>query len=165
MLGFIKNLTKKSDNSFYLELKDDQEVKPSEPKKKEPQAVVTEKASQAVVAASSVATTVAEKAPKAAVSAADAAAAALKASKKEAAEAAKSAKIEAAKSAKAQKEADAAEKAALAAKKKELPVETNFSTKYLLTQSSAERRRPGANMNGFLEMAKGLKPPARNNPK
>jgi hypothetical protein len=161
MLGFIKNLTKKSDSNFYLELKDDEEVKPSEPKKKEPEAVVTEKAVPAAVAVSNVATTVTEKATKPV----DAAAEALKASKKEAAAVAKQAKIDAAKSAKAQKEADAAEKAALAAKKKELPVVTNFSTKYLLTQSSAERRRPGANMNGFLEMAKGLKPPAKNNPK
>jgi hypothetical protein len=146
MLGFIKNLTKKADNAFYLELKDGEEIKPGEAKKKELPTVVTEATTAAI-----------EKAPNAAVATLDASAAA----KKEAAAAAKTAKIEAAKSAKAQKEADAAEKVAMAAKKKELPVEKNFSTKYLLTQSSAERRRPGANMNAFLEMAKGVKTPAQ----
>lgn len=30
MFGFIKNLAKKSDKSFYLELKDDEEAKPTE---------------------------------------------------------------------------------------------------------------------------------------
>jgi hypothetical protein len=138
MLGFIKNLTKKADNAFYLELKDGEEIKPGEAKKKELPAVVTEATTAAI-----------EKAPNAAVATLDASAAA------------KTTKIEAAKSAKAQKEADAAEKAAMTAKKKELPVEKNFSTKYLLTQSSAERRRPGANMNAFLEMAKGVKTPAQ----
>ncbi|AFZ02186.1 hypothetical protein [Calothrix sp. PCC 6303] len=142
MLGFIKNLAKKADNGFYLELKDGEEVKATEPKKTE---------SAAAPKTTELAPTVAE----------DAAKSVLNASKKEAASIAKSAKIEAAKSAKAQKEADAAEKAAIAARKKELPVEKNFATKYLLSSGNSERRRPGANMNAFLEMAKTAKTPTQ----
>ncbi|MEA5576242.1 hypothetical protein [Anabaena sp. UHCC 0451] len=37
--------------------------------------------------------------------------------------------------------------------------ETNFATKYLMTESSAGRRRPGANMNSFLDMASQVKVP------
>ncbi|KST62955.1 hypothetical protein [Mastigocoleus testarum] len=39
------------------------------------------------------------------------------------------------------------------------PVETNFSTKYLMPNSTNGRRRPGANMNSFLEMARTVKTP------
>lgn len=37
--------------------------------------------------------------------------------------------------------------------------ETNFATKYLMTPSFGPRRRPGANMNGFLDMARQVKVP------
>jgi hypothetical protein len=158
MLGFIKNLAKKADNSFYLELKDSEEVKSSESKKPELPPVVAEAV-----------TTVSEKVAQVASATVEAAtaakketeAAAAKAAKIEVAKSAKAAKTEAAKSAKAQKEADAAEKAAITAKKKELPVEKNFSTKYLGSSGSSERRRPGANMNAFLEMAKTAKTPGQ----
>ena len=39
------------------------------------------------------------------------------------------------------------------------PVETNFATKYLMPNSTNGRRRPGANMNSFLEMARTVKTP------
>jgi hypothetical protein len=39
------------------------------------------------------------------------------------------------------------------------PAETNFATKYLITPSSGVRRRPGANMNSFLDMARQVKVP------
>lgn len=39
------------------------------------------------------------------------------------------------------------------------PVETNFATKYLMPTSTNGRRRPGANMNSFLEMARTVKTP------
>ncbi|MBD2137186.1 hypothetical protein H6F32_06215 [Anabaena sp. FACHB-1237] len=41
-----------------------------------------------------------------------------------------------------------------------VPKETNFATKYLIWPSSGERRRPGANMNSFLDMAREVKLPA-----
>lgn len=37
------------------------------------------------------------------------------------------------------------------------PQETNFATKYLMPNSTKARRRPGANMNSFLEMARTVK--------
>ncbi len=47
-----------------------------------------------------------------------------------------------------------------AAKKviKEQPAETTFAPKYLLPNNSNGRRRPGANMNPFLDMARQVKP-------
>lgn len=39
------------------------------------------------------------------------------------------------------------------------PQEKNFATKYLTTTNTMSRRRPGANMNGFLEMARQAKVP------
>lgn len=43
--------------------------------------------------------------------------------------------------------------------KSDEPVETNFATKYLMPNSTNGRRRPGANMNSFLEMARTVKTP------
>lgn len=39
-----------------------------------------------------------------------------------------------------------------------VPTETNFATKYLLP-TNIPRRRPGVNMNGFLDMARQVKTP------
>ncbi|BAZ05861.1 hypothetical protein [Calothrix sp. NIES-3974] len=39
------------------------------------------------------------------------------------------------------------------------PQEKNFATKYLTTTNTMSRRRPGANMNSFLEMARQVKVP------
>jgi hypothetical protein len=46
-----------------------------------------------------------------------------------------------------------------AAAKPAAPAETNFATKYLIPTSSGGRRRPGANMNSFLDMARQVKVP------
>ena len=40
-----------------------------------------------------------------------------------------------------------------------IPTETNFATKYLIPTNSP-RRRPGVNMNVFLDMARQVKTPA-----
>ena len=40
------------------------------------------------------------------------------------------------------------------------PTETTFAPKYLIPTSTNGRRRPGANMNSFLEMARQVKTPA-----
>lgn len=48
----------------------------------------------------------------------------------------------------------------VAATKKEAPAVTTFAPNYLLTLSSTDgRRRPGANMKSFLEMARKVKTP------
>lgn len=39
------------------------------------------------------------------------------------------------------------------------PTETTFAPKYLIPTSSGGRRRPGANMNSFLDMARQVKVP------
>jgi len=39
------------------------------------------------------------------------------------------------------------------------PTETNFATKYLIPKNTP-RRRPGVNMNSFLDMARQVKTPA-----
>ena len=41
------------------------------------------------------------------------------------------------------------------------PTEVNFATKYLIPSSTNGRRRPGANMNSFLEMARTVKTPIK----
>lgn len=41
------------------------------------------------------------------------------------------------------------------------PAEKNFATKYLMPNSTNGRRRPGANMNSFLEMARTVKTPVK----
>ncbi len=40
-----------------------------------------------------------------------------------------------------------------------VPTETNFATKYLVPKNTP-RRRPGVNMNSFLDMARQVKTPA-----
>ncbi|MCE2720770.1 MAG: hypothetical protein ACK5RY_22925 [Dolichospermum sp.] len=40
-----------------------------------------------------------------------------------------------------------------------VPTETNFATKYLIPKNTP-RRRPGVNMNSFLDMARQVKTPA-----
>ncbi|MEA5570911.1 hypothetical protein [Calothrix sp. UHCC 0171] len=157
MFGFIKNLAKKSDNNFYLELKDNEEKKPSQEAKSAPE----EKPAQPVAVQPTPATV-----PTATSNG--------KPTKKEDAAPAKSAKVKAAKGAKGAKAAqvekkvevvkpmDPAELAAAAvARKPEKSGDNNFATKYLLTPSTNGRRRPGANMNAFLEMARTVKTPVQ----
>jgi hypothetical protein len=45
------------------------------------------------------------------------------------------------------------------AKKPEVVTETNFATKYLISNGSMARRRPGANMTAFMDMATQVKTP------
>jgi hypothetical protein len=40
-----------------------------------------------------------------------------------------------------------------------VPKETNFATKYLIPANNNVRRRPGVNMNSFLDMARQVKTP------
>ncbi len=49
--------------------------------------------------------------------------------------------------------------APVAPKKAEPAAETNFATKYLISSGSMARRRPGANMNAFMDMATQVKTP------
>lgn len=51
--------------------------------------------------------------------------------------------------------------APVASKVEEEPKETNFATKYLIPKNDNMRRRPGANMNSFLEMAGKVKTPMK----
>ena len=46
-------------------------------------------------------------------------------------------------------------------KVKEEPKEVNFATKYLIPKNDNMRRRPGANMNSFLDMASKVKTPMK----
>ncbi|WP_068818090.1 hypothetical protein [Phormidesmis priestleyi] len=54
-----------------------------------------------------------------------------------------------------QKSVEKAPVAAVVAPKPEATVE--FATKYLVPTSNSSRRRPGANMNSYLDMARGMK--------
>lgn len=56
------------------------------------------------------------------------------------------------------------EKAAAAKVVKEQPTETTFAPKYLAPSANGSngRRRPGANMNSYLELARQVKTPANN---
>jgi hypothetical protein len=141
MFGFIKNLVKKSDKSFYLELKDDEGTKPAETSNgAKPAAVIPAPVAEAPTATSNG-----------------------KPTKKEIATAAKKPQIKATKAEtkpETAKVLDTSEiLAAAVAKKPEPTTEKNFATKYLLTNGSSSRRRPGANMNAFLEMARTAKTP------
>jgi len=50
-------------------------------------------------------------------------------------------------------------KASLASATPDQPKETTFAPKYLLPTNSNDRRRPGANMSSFLDMARQVKTP------
>ncbi len=152
MFGFIKNLAKKSDKNFYLELKDDEASKPSEtsngakPPAVEPTPVAEASTPPASSNGKSTAKTV----------------------KIQAAKGEKKAEIAKTKAAKGEKKAETPKVldpseivAAAVSKKPEVPTEKNFATKYLLANGSSSRRRPGPNMNGFLEMARTAKTPTQ----
>ncbi len=174
MFGFIKNLVKKSDNNFFLELKEEVETKIDEAKNqlKEVKETIDTKVTEAKQPNSNGAKPASAK-PVPAAEAAPVKPAAKPAatpdtngkSRKDAA-AAKAAKIEAQKAAKEAEAASSSDPAQLIAKataKKQSvePVEKNFATKYLMTPSGNGRRRPGANMNSYLEMARQVKTPEK----
>jgi hypothetical protein len=144
MFGFIKNLAKKSDKNFYLELKDEEGAKATEASNgAKPAAVAPAPVAEAPISV-------------------PAATSNGKPSKKEIAATAKGTKIQAEKKVETPKVLNTAEiLAAAVAKKPEVPGEKNFATKYLLANGSSSRRRPGPNMNGFLEMARTAKTPTQ----
>lgn len=146
MFGFVKNLGKKKDNGFYLELKEEA-TKPDT--KAEPAASNGAKPAAAAPAAPAQPAAAATEQP-------------AKPSRKEAAAAAKAAKIEAAKAARAAEEQKQVAKPAVAAKPQE-PTPTTFADKYLMPNGSNGRRRPGANMSSYLDLARQVKTPNPNN--
>ncbi|MBF2066346.1 MAG: hypothetical protein IGS39_18295 [Calothrix sp. C42_A2020_038] len=175
MFGFIKNLVKGNDNNFFLELKEEVDNKVAEAKTKVADAAskvaeLTKEEAEQKQAAKAQASKEEVKTIESPASAPAAASSNGKMTRKEAAAAAKASKIDAAKKARAQKEAqeakpkDPAELVRAAVMKNSAaaqPKETNFATKYLMTPSTNGRRRPGPNMNPFLEMARQVKTPVQ----
>jgi hypothetical protein len=155
MFGFIKNLVKKSDNNFFLELKEEVETKLDEAKKEIKEITETKdtkklelkqpnNGAKPTSTASSVPTKPAVNPDKNG-----------KSPKKDTASAAK-----AVKEAETATASDPAQLIARATAKKQGEAgDKNFATKYLMTPSSNGRRRPGANMNSYLEMARQVKTP------
>lgn len=149
ILGFITGLLpKKKSNGYYLELDEASTGKPPKAETKE----VKEASSQ--VAAKPAAVTngtkaVVAAAPEAAFSA-----------KIDAPTPAKTTKVESSKNGKAPKAEPAKAPAAPATPK--TPTETTFAPKYLVPSASGSnggRRRPGANMSAYLDMARQVKTP------
>lgn len=168
MFGFIKNLVKKSDNNFFLELKEEVEAKIDEAKKEIKELTETKDTKETnKVEAKQPNSNGAKPTPAKPAPAVSAALGAVtpdtngKTSPRKDAAAAKAAKIEAAKEASAASSnpTDLAKKATAKNLEPVAPVEKNFATKYLMTPSSNGRRRPGANMNSYLEMARQVKSP------
>ncbi len=170
MIGFMKNLIsgilnfftglfggKKS--GYYLELKEDAEAALDEAKsaasnaKKAAESTVsnTKKAAESTVSnTQKAAQTVTETAPAASNGKKSAAATAK----------AKPAEIELVQTAKGVKAQPAKKsKASAASVTPEQPKETTFAPKYLVPTNSNGRRRPGANMSSFLDMARQVKTP------
>jgi hypothetical protein len=162
MFGFIKNLIagivgfitgllpgKKKDNGYFLELDEAKSIKPLETVKE----AAKEVASNTQKAAETVATE-AKKAVETVVSD----------SKKEVETVpsiADSKSVKASKNGKAPKGEPKPELTPAASKVAKIPAETTFAPKYLAPSatSSNGRRRPGANMTSFLEMARNVKTP------
>ena len=69
------------------------------------------------------------------------------------------AKAEPAKVAKASVKAQPAKAIKAEPAKPVVPTETTFAPKYLIPSSSNDRRRPGANMNTYMDMARQVKVP------
>lgn len=133
MLGFVKNIINRSgdkkDNGFYLQLDETGNVVEPTPADKPATSAAGSTAATTETPASEAKTS-----PKVSV-------------KKPKAET-------------AVKTAEAAPASASAAPKPAAPpAEKNFATKYLVQTNTMSRRRPGANMSGFLEMARQAKVP------
>lgn len=136
MLGFVKNIINRSgdkkDNGFYLQLDETGNVV-------EPTAAAKPAApAPTSLEASSDAATTEAPAPEAKTS--------------------KKVSVKKPKAETAVKTAEAAP-APAAPKPAAPPTEKNFATKYLVQTNTMSRRRPGANMSGFLEMARQAKVP------
>jgi hypothetical protein len=190
MFGFIKNLItgimkfitgllpgKKKNNGYYLELKEEAETaveKVSDAAKAAAEKVATTtKADAEKAVASKGATTTKADAGKAVASKGAATANGKKPAQSVAAapeekngvkSPAKPAQVELVQTAEGVTVEPKSEKASAAAAKvvKSQPKETTFAPKYLVPNSTNGRRRPGANMNSFLEMARQVKTPNTN---
>jgi hypothetical protein len=161
MFGFIKNLIagilgfvtgllpgKKKGNGYFLELDEAKSIKPLETVKKA--ASKTQKAVETVISDSKKEVeTVPSKAP------------ASSNGTKPVASIADSKSVKASKNGKAPKAEPKPELTPAASKVAKIPTETTFAPKYLAPSatSSNGRRRPGANMTSFLEMARNVKTP------
>ena len=139
---FFKKLFGKKNEGFYLQLEDDSNT-PKAPAKAKSQPPVTEQVTKSVTepiaalvdAVKSVKTPVAAKAD---------------------------VKAESNKKAKSTTKVEAPKAPVVAAPPAPAPVVTNFATDYLIKPSSTSgRRRPGANMNMFLDMARQAKKPVK----
>ncbi|MBW4478046.1 MAG: hypothetical protein KME54_14560 [Tolypothrix brevis GSE-NOS-MK-07-07A] len=161
MFGFIKNLIagilgfvtgllpgKKQGKGYFLELDEAKSIKPLETVKKA--ASNTQKAVETVISDSKKEVeTVPSKAP------------ASSNGTKPAASIADSKSVKASKNGKVPKAEPKPELTPAASKVAKIPTETTFAPKYLAPSatSSNGRRRPGANMTSFLEMARNVKTP------
>jgi hypothetical protein len=135
ILGFLAGLLpgSKKNGGYYLQLDESAaEPTPAPAPKPAPEPVATSNGTQATAVASQP-----EKKP---------------------APAPKAAKVEASKNGKAAPTEPVQAPAAVATKQE--PAETAFASKYLIPTASNGRRRPGANMSSFLEMASQIKTPA-----
>jgi hypothetical protein len=151
----FKRLFGKKNEGFYLQLEDDSNT-PKAPAKAKSEPSVTEKVTKSVTEQS--AASVEAVKPTTTPVVPTTAKADVKADK----EAAKSTKkAESTKKAKSTTKVETPKAPVVAAPPAPAPVITNFATDYLIKPSSASgRRRPGANMNMFLDMARQAKKPA-----
>lgn len=176
MFGFIKNLIagilgfitgllpgKKKSNGYFLELDEAKSIKPLETVKEAAKEVAsnTQKAVETVATeAKKIADKVVSDSKKE-VETVPSKAAASSNGTKAAASIADSKSVKASENGKAPKAEPKPELTPAASKVAKIPAETTFAPKYLAPSatSSNGRRRPGANMTSFLEMARSVKTP------
>ncbi len=172
MFGFIKNLIagilgfitgllpgKKKSNGYFLELDEAKSIKPLETVKEA--ASNTQKAAEKVATEAKKAVETVISDSKKEVETVPSKTAASSNGKKAAASKGDSKSVKASKNGKAPKAEPKPELTPAASKVAKIPAETTFAPKYLAPSatSSNGRRRPGANMTSFLEMARNVKTP------
>jgi hypothetical protein len=172
MFGFIKNLIagilgfvtgllpgKKQGNGYFLELDEAKSIKPLETVKEA--ASNTQKAAEKVATEAKKAVETVISDSKKEVETVPSKAAASSNGTKPAASIADSKSVKASKNGKAPKAEPKPELTPAASKVAKIPTETTFAPKYLAPSatSSNGRRRPGANMTSFLDMARSVKTP------
>ncbi|MBD2436537.1 hypothetical protein H6G69_06925 [Nostoc sp. FACHB-110] len=149
ILGFVTGLLpgKKKDGGYYLQLDESGEVVEPTPKAVEAAqpAAATNGTKATAQPAEETPAPVAQTEPQ---------------PEKKPALATKAVKAKASKNGKVEPAEPAKAPAAVAAVKKE-PTETTFAPKYLIPTSTNGRRRPGANMSSFLDMASQVKTPSQ----
>ncbi len=177
MFGFIKNLIsgimkfitglfpfKKKSNGYYLELKEDADTAATEKVAQTAKAAVDKVAQTAKAAAEKITATTEADADKAIENGKQPAqsAAAVQEAKNGTKAPARPAEVEMVQTASGVRVKPKSEKESAKAAKiiKEQPKETTFAPKYLLVPNTGNgRRRPGANMNYYLEIARQVKTP------